>query len=357
MSRPAACKAQYSIPLEQQVERSTSPMIFSRRIPAEPTVVYDTYWRFAAERQRIFRARARGQGAPWTNDVILRSFKFTNAYRAADRTSQFLIRQVIHEGPQTPTDIFFRVILFKLFNKVETWQMLESELGPISWDSYSFGEYDQVLNDAFLRGTRIYSAAYIIPSPRGFGYKRKHRNHLTLLESLIGSDYPIRIQDSKTMQDAFDLMRGVSSFGDFLAYQYVTDLNYSSLTDFSECEFVVAGPGALSGLRKCFKDGGGLTTADFIRMVRDRQEEEFGDRGLVFEDLWGRPLQLIDVQNLFCEVGKYARIAHPEFTETGDRRRIKQVFRQSGVGHGRPWFPPNWGLNDRISEELGNADV
>ena len=37
------------------------------------------------------------------------------------------------------------------------------------------------------------------------------------------------------------------TIGDFLAYQYITDLNYSTLTNFTEMEFVVPGPGAKHG--------------------------------------------------------------------------------------------------------------
>ncbi len=357
MSRGRACEVQYTIPLENRPQKLPLPIIVTKAISAKTTIVYDTFWRFAAERQRIFRARVRFEKPPWTTDPILNTFKFTNAYRASDRTSQFLIRQVIHEGPQTPEDIFFRVLLFKLFNKIETWQMLEAETGAICWERYSFDRYDRVLTEAFHRGVTIYSGAYIIPSPRGYGYNRKHSSHLALLESLMQDQYPKKIQDSPGMGDAFNLLRGVSSFGDFLAYQYVTDLNYSSLTDFSEEEFVVPGPGALSGLRKCFRHNGGFGASDLIRMVHDRQEEEFEVRGLAFEDLWGRRLQLIDIQNLFCEVDKYSRIAHPEFTESGGRGRIKQVFRQSSAKCRRPWFPPTWGLNECIAEELGDVDI
>ena len=46
--------------------------------------------------------------------------------------------------------------------------------------------------------------------------------------------------------------------GDFLAFQYVIDLNYSPLINFSEMDFVVPGPGARSGFRKCFESYGGL---------------------------------------------------------------------------------------------------
>jgi len=69
---------------------------------------------------------------PWTDDPILSHFKFTNAYRASDRVSQFLIRNVIYQGDQQPDEVFFRTILFKLFNKIETWQRLEKAFGPLT---------------------------------------------------------------------------------------------------------------------------------------------------------------------------------------------------------------------------------
>ena len=48
-----------------------------------------TFWRFAAERQAIFFRRFHGEPCPWTDDTILQEHKFTNAYRASDRVSQY----------------------------------------------------------------------------------------------------------------------------------------------------------------------------------------------------------------------------------------------------------------------------
>jgi hypothetical protein len=59
-----------------------------------PTVVFDTYWRFAAERLAMFYRRYSNPIGPWTSDPILRTYRFTNSYRAADRVSQYLIREV-----------------------------------------------------------------------------------------------------------------------------------------------------------------------------------------------------------------------------------------------------------------------
>ena len=327
------------------------------------SIVFDTYWRFASERQQVFFNRFKGEKAPWTEDPIIRQFKFTNAYRASDRVSQYLIRNVIYAEKSEPKDLFFRILLFKIFNKIETWQMLEEELEHINWDGYDYTRYDQILSRALRSSSSIYSAAYIMPSCANlFGVERKHQGHLKLLERMLGDDLHLRIADCTTMQEAFDLLRSYPSIGNFLGYQYVTDINYSELTCFSESEFVVPGPGALEGIRKCFLDLGDLSEADVIRLIADRQEEEYIRRELEFHDLLGRRLQLIDCQNLLCETDKYSRIAHPDIKGRGSRIRIKQRFRTTQ----RPieyWYPPKWGINkqigvlsrDRHSKEGGNG--
>ena len=70
--------------------------ILNRLSLPKPTPVYDTFWRFAAERQAVFFRRFRREPAPWTRDPIIARFKFTNAYRATDRVSQYLIRNVLY---------------------------------------------------------------------------------------------------------------------------------------------------------------------------------------------------------------------------------------------------------------------
>ena len=82
-------------------------------------------------------------------------------------------------------------------------------------------------------------------------------------------------------------------------------------------------------------------------MVAERQAESFERLGIDFRSLWGRPLQLVDCQNLFCESGKYARIKHPDVKGLSGRSRIKQRFRMnpSPIDY---WYPPKWGINDQI---------
>lgn len=329
--------------------------IFVKSQQVKPTKVYDTYWRFAAERQGIFFKRFRGESSPWTDDPILAEHKFTNAYRASDRVSQYLIQNVIYQGDQSAEEMFFRCILFKVFNRISTWELLESALGQIRYSDYEFGRYDHILESAMRRGERIFSAAYIMPThAAGFRERWKHRNYLALIEKMMNERVPARMSNLKSMGCAFELLHSYPLIGSFLAYQFTIDLNYSTLTDFSESEFVVPGPGARDGIRKCFESPVGMDDADLIRLVTDRQNEEFARLGLNFQSLWGRPLQLIDCQNLFCEVDKYARLAHPEIRGITARTRIKQKFTpNSQFIHYR--FPPKWGINEAIYQLVHNS--
>jgi hypothetical protein len=306
--------------------------------------VYDTFWRFAAERQDIFFSRLDGKPSPWTKDPILQTYKFTNAYRASDRVSQYLIGRVIYAGSQQPQDLFFRTILFKLFNKIETWELLESTLGEPSAKSFRFRDYDHILSRALRAGGRIYSGAYIMAAGNSvFGFERKHQAHLGLLELMLSESAPERLQECRSMKAAFELLKSYPLIGDFLAYQLVTDLNYSNLINFSEMDFTIPGPGARDGIRKCFSSLGGLAESDVIRVVTGRQELEFDRLGLRFKALWGRHLQLIDVQNLFCEVDKYSRVRHPEVLGISGRTRIKQRFKENPKPID-PFYPPKWAL-------------
>lgn len=328
-------------------------------LPLKVTPVYNTYWRFAVERQRVYMQRLMGAPPPWTADPVISVHKFTNAYRATDRVSQYLIRRVIYRDdlPKSGPEVLFRVLLFKLFNKIETWELLERTFGAVTLVDYKFKHYDKVLAQAKDAGTRIYSAAYIMP-PGGtaFGYQAKHQNHLRLLEQMTAEGLAAKLSKSRRMQQAFELLKGYPTIGDFLAYQFATDINYSELTDFSEMEFVVPGPGARDGLRKCFSDSAGLNEPELIRLMADNQGEEFRRLGLDFPSLRGRPLQLIDCQNLFCEVDKYARVAHPSVVGISGRTRIKQKFSATGTLQA-PWFPPKWNINQAIAVDTRHAGV
>jgi len=325
--------------------RSTpSPIIVAGR-RLEPTPVFDTYWRFAAARQELYQERLQGGPGPWTADPILSCHRFTNCFRAADRVSQFLIGDVSYQGSQDCDEVVFRTLMFKLFNRVETWKLLEGEFEAVSWAEFDLDRYDTVLSAALRQGRRLYSAAYLMPPPR-LGAARKHTNHLHLIQMMMRNGLAETATRARSLGAVYEAMLAYPAIGPFLAFQLTIDLNYSSVIDHPESEFVVAGPGARDGIRKCFGRLADGIEHEVIRYMADHQQEHFDRLDLDFRGLKDRrPLQLIDCQNLFCEVDKYARVAHPHIEGISKRHRIKQRYRP--VSASMPaWFPPKWGINE-----------
>jgi alpha-glutamyl/putrescinyl thymine pyrophosphorylase clade 1 len=300
--------------------------------PRERPQLLDAFWRLAAERQNIYFRRLEGASAPWTEDPILETYKFCNAYRAADRVSQYLIKEVIYggQGGYSADDQILRIVLFRLFSRPQTWELLCAAHGDVTLKTFSDGKYGDTLDRAFESDQRLYTSAFILCATAAYGHRRKHRNHLDLLrEMLRPGGLTGAVAKAKSLGALVAALREYPLIGPFMAYQLAIDINYSELCDFDESEYTVAGPGAKRGVAKCFVDISDSTHEGVIAEMTARQDEEFASRGITFSSLFGRRLQAIDIQNLFCEVDKYARVAFPELRS--NRSRIKARFRASGV--------------------------
>jgi hypothetical protein len=308
---------------------------------AAPLSAVDTFWYFAAARHRVYMCRIAGHTCR-PDDWILRTFRFTNAFRACDRVSQYLIRNVQYGTTLSPDEAIFRTLLFKLFNRVETWQALSADR-PQSIDSFSVDRAAEILLRRMERGERVYSAAYIVPPVPGTAGP-KHAGHLALVARMLDEGLPGSIRAADSLEETFYLLRSYPGIGNFLAFQLAVDISYSSAVSFDDGGFVKAGPGALDGIAKCFPDVPLSQAETLIQSLCERQEEEFDARGLHFDGLHGRPLQPVDVQNLFCEVSKYTRAAIPDLRGTLGRTRIKQRYAKAGALPAE-FFPPKWGLS------------
>lgn len=288
--------------------------------------VYDLYWYFAYERQNIFWKKLNKEQAPWTDDSILNTYKFCNSYRVNDRISQYLLKNVIYNGKRySNEDMIFRIILFKLFNKESTWELLLNNFKDITLKTFQTNEYSKVLGDALSSNQKIYNDAYISCANKAFGYDRKHDNHLALLDKMFNKDkIHLKIIAAKTMEEGFNIVKSYPLIGNFMAYQLVTDINYSDVVDWREDEFTIVGPGSLRGIKKCFIDRGGMSNEDIIRYMYEHQEEEFKRLNLEFKRIGNRKLQLIDCQGLFCELDKYCREKLPDLKS--NRKRIKKKY-------------------------------
>ena len=308
------------------------------------SIIFDLYWNFACERQNIFINKKNGTPWPWTKDPILQKYKFTNAYRASDRVSQFLINNIIYTNNNyREEDILFRILFFKIFNKIETWNKVYENFGDIIYNKKNFSNYCDYFDYLLKKNEHIYSAAYIMPSGNtAFGYKNKHKNYLALLKYIFNDNITKKVLAAKSLKEIYQILLSYPMIGPFLAFQYSIDINYSELCNFDEMSFVIAGPGAIRGIKKCFPYTK-KHPEEIIEMVAENQDEEFKKRNLIFKRIGNRPLQLIDCQNLFCEIDKYSRISNPELSVKNNR--IKQKYKPFNNAPIKYKYPPKWHIN------------
>ncbi len=307
--------------------------------------VYELYWKFAYERQKTFEGRIRGDQGPWTDDPILQEYKFCNVFRAADRVSQYMIKEVCYYPEQSePDDRLFQIVAFRTFSNIATWDSVRLILGHApTIDDLVNGQFEQALAKTKENNSTLYTGAFILCASDAYGRRKKHLNHVELFKDMfVNQALGKKILTAKSLEEVYDLLHSFPLMGDFMSYQIAIDLNYSDLINFSENDFTKAGPGALRGIKKVFESTKGYTPEDVIIWMVDHQDEEFEKLGYKFNGLFGRKIHAIDAQNLFCETDKYCRQAIPELAS--NRVRIKSKF----VENKQPvklFFPPKWQLH------------
>ena len=320
-----------------------------KKAPTPRPEVYDLYWHFAAQRQAIFEKRLADAPQPWTEDHILQTYKFCNVYRAADRVSQYLIRNVIYDGlPDSPADKLFQIVAFRTFSSNETWDEVRSYLGRNpTLQNLAEGSFTQALEHAKKINGKLYTHAFILCANNAYGQPAKHLNHLELFRHMfLKDDLAEKFLTAQSLEEIYHLLHSYPLMGDFMSYQVAIDLNYSNQINFSENSFVKAGPGSLRGLQKAFTSLSDYTPEETILWMVENQTREFGRLNLRFNGLFSRPLHAIDCQGLFCELDKYCRAKLPELVST--RVRIKTKFSPSEKRISY-FFPPKWGLSDKIN--------
>lgn len=312
------------------------------------------YW--ICERMNIFWRKYKGEPAPWTEDEILNNFKFTNVYRCLDRVSQYLIRRVIYNGKQyEPEDMFFRILLFKHFNKCETWDLLEKEFGDITYET-GFENIAKFLDEKIKEGVSIYGDAYIIgcffyPFPEYAYIKHlsKHRAHFRIWDDeIFQNGHLYDFLEAQSLEDLYTTFRKMRIHGDFTAQQFAIDMNYSPLFNFSENDFVITGPGSLKGISWIF-DGAktkGFDNVGAIHWISEHFEEKMyefcKETGMKWNPLpWEQVPTLTNLQNTLCECSKFAKGLEMNFSNGKKSERIKHTYKPTRTNI-KFVFPPKW---------------
>lgn len=295
---------------------------------SETAARIEAFFEFVCHRQEIWHKRTVQQLPPsWTEDHILRDFKFCNVYRQLDGGT-VAIRKYIENTDITPEKKLFNIIAYRFFNRRDTIEHLFG--GLLDPETFDFKYYEHRF-DNIKQSENIFSNAYLITA---HAYKKDYRpkdKHVQIL--LMLNDLRQRLSDiigllqAGSPQDGLQIIeRSVPMAGAFLSGQILLDAAYArDIVAYSGDDFLIVGPGAHWGLNIIFDKKLSKKEADSAcRYLYAIQPQEFAklktQKGLDWntvrlqdDNYPNAPfLMLHDIQNSLCEFRKYWRLKHAE---------------------------------------------
>lgn len=276
------------------------------------------FYNFVYQRHLIwYKRNILRQNFPWTNDPILKNYKFCNVYRELDKCSQYLISHVINNNHLTLEDKIFNILLYRRFNTDQFYE----KLGVIPFDSKVDIKYvEKKMDKAKAKGIKLFNDAYIVCQRSYISSYRKHDKHIQQL--LIVKNFiqkQIRnimhaIIDSKRLNDIHEYLMEIPLTGDFLAYQYVTDITY--LPEFKKRwminNFVSVGPGAKPAVQYIFNDKKIESYPILCQTIYFGQHQYMPKEweNIYYKDAYyqDKYLSLSNIQNCLCEFRKYLNL-------------------------------------------------
>lgn len=275
----------------------------------------DLFWKFIFERHMIWYKRFRlEQPAPWTDDPILKEYKFTNVYRELDRGTLFLIDNILGKG--CPMEDVFNIIIYRMFNRISTYKLVgyqhiyndngnTKSHNPVWAHDRCFEIWRKSMED----GQPLYTDAHMVCAYEHFPGKDKLERFEYIFKGVFDG-LPVLmniIKKAKSLEVIHKALTKFPGIGPFLAYEIAVDISYADWNNLSEDEWVNPGPGCQRGLKFIFE---GLPTSEcemMIRVLRQAQKREFKRLNLPFDSIayLGRDLTLRNIEHCCCEGFKY----------------------------------------------------
>lgn len=254
------------------------------------------------ERHHIYLRRQRGEPYPWTEDEILRTYKFTNVFRQLDRGTVHLTTQ-IETHSLSLDETLFNVLTYRMYNRVET----QVYLGWIrEWNEETKKRWLSAPSPAFT------SAHMTV----GKEFEDKKVTYARTWDE-VWRDLPILteyLKTSPTMEMAFKRLRAQKYFGigPFIAYEIICDLRFTAIgwhwKDITTWANI--GPGCRRGLQRL-----GLTpTVNSLRYLYKEalyNPHTIGPHIVCHSEFCLNPtpppFELREIEHCLCEFDKYER--------------------------------------------------
>ena len=262
-----------------------------------------TYLQFVEDRHSIWESRQLGEDSPWATDPILASRKFTNVYRVLDPGTQFFVSELMVADDPTPRDVLARAILYRHTNRPEPWVAAYGEMGryPLADDmNPKLAKLWCGLRDD---GLKVFSNAYMILAERQTKGVDKTEGVIRESRRIVDQAWP-SFGKAATLEQKFYSLFDLKGMGPFMSMQVITDYGYAGFDGDQEDGFIILGPGAKRGAR-AIAPGGNLYET-FHWAVESVRASDTCPVILTPSGKLRKP-SYMDVQNTFCEMGKYVR--------------------------------------------------
>jgi hypothetical protein len=209
----------------------------------------EEFFRTMFERQEIwYKRNILKERIPWSEDKILRDYKFTNVYRELDRASQWLIKNVLLDNSLSLEDLLFRIIIFRFYNQPDTFSPVKQLHWDLRVELPHYEDFDaKKLWDQTIKYRKHvdnpWHTAYMmniafLPKPKEWDAEMfpeyglfKDYAYCVYLFTEIYMAIPKLVNDIKTCSTADGLLHALESLpatGSFQAHEFYIDLCYVS---------------------------------------------------------------------------------------------------------------------------------
>lgn len=281
-----------------------------------PPVIRDEhlerYFAFARERYNIFLRRQRGEAPPWTEDEILRDFRFTNVLREDDATTAWF-RENIRTPLQDRPEVMLATVGFRQFNRIDVGRLLAPYLLTDNWD---MDAWRSTLSAHRAAGGKIVTAAYIVRTP--FGFDKLDGNLWILKEAKLRECSLLqyireRAPEERRLEEFWSLLLKWPYLGEFTSNEVVVDLMETPVLSraLDKQTWTNPGPGCSLGIglllhnEDIYNRSGAQDRHTMMEVMKVFLEASRNQK--YWPTNFPKFASLHQVEWLFCEVSKYIR--------------------------------------------------
>lgn len=247
------------------------------------------------ERESIRLQKEAGKPPPWTDDVILQSYRFTNARRMDDRVSRWLYEHWYQPHQDHPNAVI-ACTLARYLNRIET--LAAIDFPRLQWMPHKTARTLKALQAS---GAKVFGQAYMLPS---MGYANKIDTVIEVVSSIADDDFQA---DMDSMEDTHRQLCTYRGLGSFLAGQVVADLRWCLTGTWADkMSWAPLGPGSQRGMNRLHERD--LDTHLSQEQFTAELQELIDKLAVRLPRSITSRLEAQDYQSCLCELDKYDRV-------------------------------------------------